>query len=301
MLTKESFSHVPDIKSLGEENVGIFSRETFNPTLEPKPVVHKLGFLGDYFDEFKKALYPKCVERNVAFDLTLMRTVNVKDPTLVAYIGYFKFDDHWGFLPAFDFAEMFEAGYQVFFVFRIQCTEQDIIDLKEFNIGSPIYDLHVFHSGEYAHNVGKFLTVDNFPSTIDIVFKSKKAGEPLSSDTQWGISEYTNILKLNDITYDYDLHLMQQTGEGLYGNMIYVNIIVCFEDSSKDYEAGSIRVEVNSFVTKYDYENYDLFLYAIPPCNIAPAVAVDLLYASFMASLGTFIPYTSCTFNDVDR
>lgn len=228
--------------------------------------------------ELKKSLYPKCIERNVAFDIVSHKTVAITKPKLISYVGYYKFDDHWGMYPAFEIDELICQKDLIFFIFAIQCSEQDVSDLKSFRESSPIYDHVLFYIEQFVHEAGKFLTVDNFPTQVNPVFKQKTALELIHDE------KYINILNLGDTNYEFN--------PGLYGNMLYVRIIIA--------RFGEIMIEVNSSATKYYYDEYDIAFYAIPSSDIQPQVAVDLLYSSVMKSLGCFFPYSSCTFNNVD-
>lgn len=119
-----------------------------------------------------------------------------------------------------------------------------------------------------------FLTKENFPKVFDVSQKINKNE----------INELCYYKHISEKVPKRDLYINICSGFIFYyasyddesSDKIYVRIIEYYEDNNKKY-----KIDINSNVKNYDYEEYNLYCYCIPKSEIDNEYSSYLLFKKF--------------------
>ena len=233
--------------------------------------------------ELRKVIYPNFLDNNLVFDHKLLKTVEY-DPKIhtIIYMSYFLRDDNYDYFFTLDLKEINNMDYKLLFIFRIGGDGENLEDIEDRYRYQPMCDIlnNTTHSDPFLN----ILTEDNFPTKLDLTRKlnknqmNDKTGK--STYSKFKRNLYMNIcsiyVDINSSFYisicsDYEL---EDYPDYIEEQIQYIRIII-------NKVSLEFYVDINSIVNSYDYENYDVFLFAIPNSYIPVETSSKLLLSVF--------------------
>lgn len=248
--------------------------------------------MGLNLNEFIRALYPNCEENGEIYDLDLDRCVKFTDQTC-CYVDYYRMDTNFTIWCYDTLEDLFKNSYSSpIFIFKINCTKEVINKLKRDILYEELDDkLNSNPSwicGDYEAS-DRILTIDNFPNKLNINFKLTKdeflnASKPTSSELEEYKSKYYVNICTGKLSEFKDLYDIDEDDDDINEGTDYnIRIIKVITDKSYTY-----ILDVNSIKESYDYENYTIWQYYVPPSNIPLKTITNLLLQRFIHSINNF-------------
>lgn len=223
--------------------------------------------------ELRRSCYPNFQNNDLGFYSKQNRSIKYNSSLRVLYVGFYYGDDSYS-ISVFEDLEEFESfDYRILFIFRFYFDSDDCPEkgFEDYCL-SLLYDVFddVRHMSEY---VGYMLVNDNFPTWLPLE-KINKSEMKDNMTKNWPVPKrdmYQCITSTSSYRSDYDyMHDEDPSNPKEY--MQFIRFIV---------HSDGVDVDLNSLQEDYDYPDYDVYRYAIPPSLIKVEKSCEMLLDLF--------------------
>uniref|UniRef100_A0A6C0AFD2 Uncharacterized protein n=1 Tax=viral metagenome TaxID=1070528 RepID=A0A6C0AFD2_9ZZZZ len=238
-----------------------------NYTFVPKTLQGKNGTLN--LKELRKVTYPNFKNNNLGFSYKKNKSINFSFDSNICYITFYYNDGYRiGAVKKIDDIE--NSEYPVLFIFRFYVEEKDYCELE---LDYTIHDSSLTYIFEdlLSNNEKYLFCRENFPTFLPI--NKLKKNEMDSIDDSYEPNYKRDLYycitstSLHNFNFDY-LQLSDVNNEQIQ----YVRIIV---------HDNGIKLEINSIKKNYNYDDYEVYLYSIPPSTMCVEDSINLLVQLF--------------------
>lgn len=246
-------------------------------------------------EEFRKSMYPNCMKTSLAFNHKLNKCVLSDTCDYTCFMSYFLKDDYYD-VSFFQSIEEIDrlSSYRSLFIFRFVCNKEIFDYLGKENTDGRIEEIsEILNNKDFRMTYDdepflNILTVENFPdvSLSNKLNKSEFNDRIVESYPRYKRNLYLNITSNDKFECDYEteaLILSECEDSNELKSMIYVRIIGYIIDGKMEFD-----IDINSGKESYDYDDYEVWLYAIPDSNISRILAIDLLFNKFKEAYNNY-------------